>query len=55
VKRVFLNEKKVTFIRAKKQLSKINIPDKILSSNIPKAAKDEIERFFDYIIDKYGL
>lgn len=55
VKRVFLSEKKVTFIRAKKQLSKINIPDEILSSNIPKAAKDEIERFFDYIIDKYGL
>ena len=55
VKRVFLTEKKVTFIRAKKQLSKINIPDKILSSNIPKTAKDEIERFFDYIIDKYGL
>ena len=37
------------------ELSKINITYIILSSNIPKASKYEIERFFDYLIDKYGL
>lgn len=55
IKRIFLKEKKITFVRAKKQLSKIEVPEKLLSSSIPKPAKDEIERFFDYIIDKYGL
>ena len=55
VKRIYLKEKKVTFVRIKKQLSKINIPDKLLSSDIPKSAKHEIEQFFDYIIKKYGL
>lgn len=55
VKRVYINEKKVTFIRVKKSLSKVNIPEQLLSSNIPKSAKEELEQFFKYIIDKYGL
>ncbi len=55
IKRLYLKEKKVTFIRNKKQLSSINIPSQILASNIPNSAKYELEQFFDYIIKKYGL
>jgi hypothetical protein len=33
----------------------VEIPEQILSSNISKNAKHEIEHFFEYIIKKYGL
>jgi hypothetical protein len=55
LKRIYLKEKKVTFIREKKQSSMVEIPEQILSSNISKNAKHEIEQFFEYIIKKYGL
>ena len=55
IKRLYLKEKKVTFIRKKKQSSRIDIPKQLLSSKIPQSAKYELEQFFNYIIDKYGL
>lgn len=55
IKKLYLKEKKVTFIRTKKATSKLEIPEQLQSANLPKSAKAELEQFFDYIIDKYGL
>ncbi len=55
IKKLYLKEKKVTFIRTKKATSKLEIPEQLQSSNLPKSAKAELEQFFYYIIDKYGL
>ena len=54
LKKLYLKEKKVTFIRIKKVSSKLNVPDEILG-DLPENAINEINQFFDYIIKKYGL
>lgn len=54
IKRLYLKEKKVTFIRTKKISSKLSIPDELLG-NLPDNAVNELNQFFDYIIKKYGL
>ncbi len=54
LKRIYLKEKKVTFLRIKKVTSKLNIPDELLGV-LPDNAVTELNQFFNYIIKKYGL
>lgn len=55
IQKLYIDKQKVTFKRTKKKTSKLNIPTPLLSSQLPKSAKYELEHFFDYIIQKYGL
>ena len=54
LKKLYLKEKKVTFIRIKKVSSKLSIPDELLG-NLPDNAVNELNQYFNYIIKKYGL
>ena len=55
MKKLDFNKKSITFLREKKELTKIKIPEQLLMSNLPISAKYEMEKFFEYIIKKYGL
>ncbi len=55
MKKLDFKKKRITFLREKKELTKIKIPEQLLMSNLPTSAKYEMEKFFEYIIKKYGL
>lgn len=55
IQKLYLDKQKIVFKREKKKSSKLNIPSSLLSSKLPNSAKYELEQFFDYIINKYGL
>ena len=55
ISQIEFKNQKVYFHKIKESTSKLTIPKAILDENIPNEAKFELEKFFSYIIKKYGL
>ena len=55
MKKLNLNDGKITFHRDGEGVSKLRIPDVIAKGLLPDNAVFELETFMDYIIKKYGL
>lgn len=55
IKKLNLNDGKVTFHRVECGMSRLQIPEAITNGKLPDDAVYELERHMDYIIKKYGL
>jgi hypothetical protein len=55
ISRLDMKNRRVTFKKIDTHVTKLKIPDILLSDEIPNDAKYELEKFFDYIRKKYGL
>lgn len=54
IKNISLKDQKITFAKEDCRCS-IKIPEVLAKGRIPKNATTELEFFFEYIIQKYGL
>lgn len=55
VSKIEFKNQKVYFYKVKKHTPKLTIPKVLLNNNMPNEAKFELDKFFKYIIKKYGL
>lgn len=55
IRRVYLDKKRITFHRTDYKNAAVDIPEVFLSGKIPKNAKCELENYFKFIKEKYGL
>ncbi len=55
ISKIDLKNKRILFQKTKSYSSNIEIPSVILNHTVPNKAKFEINKFFNYIVKKYGL
>lgn len=55
MKKLDMKRKTVTFGLVERGVTTLEIPEVLINSKVPPDAKFELEKFMEYIIEKYGI
>ena len=55
IKAIDLDKRRISFRRVESSTTGLKIPKELTRKRLPNQAVYELQKFFEYIIDKYGL